>query len=698
MDEQQNKADTGTVFDLTASDGDMLDMIRKPYRDSSNYWNNVFGLKKTREDNLKLWKPEYWKNKDYYDYQESSLYQDNRIFTSVETAVSILNARVPQPEVMPAQGTTISIQMAKDLQDSLYSYVKKYRVLDLFRISTRSLILKRAGYIKLRFDATRGKDGEIVSEFISPELIVVDENARYGDIPRFISHKIPDKTVAELIEMYPESEVQILEMIGVNRKNKNGQLAPYKSQLAKKVDIVETWLTYQEEGETKGSVVIHDEDCTTIIGKMRNPNFNYDDEVGSVGNLFDFPEPPFIPINHLNLGDSYIDDTSLVEQAAPLQKILNRRGFQIMENAEQSGSGLIFNTAMIDKAEVAQLTGSPDERIGVKGDVRSAVARIAPPLLPNYVIEDKVDARNEIDNIFATHDVSRGERSKNMTLGQDMMQQQSDYTRMDDIARAVERMASMYYRYLSQMMKVFYTEEHWFKVTGEDGQFDFLVMKQDFIEDGIDVSVEAGSMMPLNKSSQQQWVSILMKSGLLDPLTVYEVAAGGDLPSPKKMLERFMSYTTDPMGFIGKVKEDDVSREAFIDIQVMLRKKAPEPRDEYTPTYFNFMNRYMTTGEFDAQPEIVKQLFVAQLTYAKGVANRQLKMFMSQMPTEEEMQAANAKSIEQAQQEAEMNQSQAKAAPQDANRMPSAASGDISPNGNDNQQMPGQQANANPMV
>lgn len=651
---EDDKAEFGVLVDIDKSDSEILDMIRTPYQESEKYWNKTFGLTKVFRDNVKYWKPDFWKDKDTYDYQEDYLYQDNRIFTSIETVCSVVNSRIPQPEVMPAQSTTMSIQVAKDLQKTLYSYVKKYRIMDLFKLSVRSLLIKRIGYLKLRFDESSGKNGDIITEFISPEDIVVDENARYGDVPRFISQKIKDKTIAEIIEMYPDSEAEILKMIGSSRQTKDGQPVLYKSQLAKKKTIIESWVTYKEDGQVKGALIVHDDNFQHVILKMRNPNFNYDDEKGSTGNILDYPEPPFIPINHLNLGDSYIDHTSLIEQAKNLQDTLNRRGFQIMENAEQAGSGFIFNTDMISKTDMGKLTGSPDERVGVNGDVRAAVTRLTPPLLPNYVIEDKMDARNEIDNIFATHDISRGQKSNNKTLGQDLLQQQQDYTRMDEIARSAERQAALYYRYLTQMMKVYYTEEHWFKVTGEDGQFDLVAMKNDFIEDGIDISVEAGSMLPINKATQEKWVETLMGGKLLDPLTIYEVASGGDLPGPKKMLERFMNYVTDPMGFLGQIKEDEVSREAFMDIQIMKRKKAPEPRDEYSPSYFNFINQYMTTGEFDSQPELVKQLFAAHLTYAKGIANRQLRMYMSRMPTEEEMKAANAKALEQANTDAEM--------------------------------------------
>jgi|GEM_PF-3324254 len=636
----EDTSDEGSIFDLELEDDDLLALIKKPLEESETYWDNFNGLKAAREDNMNLWMPNHWGDKNVYDFQEEYLYQDPRIFISVETIISVVNSRIPVVDIMPAQDTVISEQAAKDLSKVLHAHSDKFRALDIFRIGARNLLLKRIGFVKLRWDPLAGKNGEIVPEAIPPEDIVVDKDARWGDNPRFTSHKIRNKTVEELLSMFPDSKEKILEMAGVDRRDKEGKRVAYKSQLAKKHDIWETWFHYFEDGYKSG-VALTDIKSQYVLGKIRNPNWNYEDEEGFTGNFLDIPIPPFFPINYLNDGTSYIDLTSMVEQAAPLQRILDRRGFQIMENAEMAGSGLVFNTQMIDKADIGKLVGSPDERIGVKGSVRDAVARIAPPPLPSYVIEDKLDARNEIDNIFATQEVTRGERSGNKTLGQDQMQREQNYTRMDDIARAIERTATNYYRYLIQMMKVYYTEEHYFKAVGEDGKFDYLVMKQDAIEDGIDLKVGVGSMLPVNKQRQQEAMESLIQQGLIDPLSVYEVLSGGNLASPQKLLERFILFKTDPIAFMGKAKQDEFSREAFIDVQILNRGEMPLPRDEIGEEYLKFMNNYILTGSFEKQPDLVKQMYMEWMKIVQAQAQKQMEAFQTQAPTQEDMDKTN---------------------------------------------------------
>jgi hypothetical protein len=661
------------ALDVKLTDNQLLELIKKPLQDSETYWNKTFGLEEAQQNNKKLWLPEHWKGEEVFDYQEMSTYQDPRIFTSTETITATVNARVPQIEIMPAQDTEISLQVARDLQRVCTAYIEKHDVMELFKLSVRGLQIKRGGFIKLRFDASKGEHGEIVCEFVQREDCIVDMDAKMGEIPRFFGHRIRNKTVEELIAQLPDAEQKILEMAGCQRRNKQGNLVAYKKQLGIKKDVIEVWFRYMEDGQTKSGICWIDENCQHVLDKGPNPNWNYDAKKGTVANILDEPAPPFIPINFLNDGSSYFDQTTLIEQATSLQRILDKRGFQIMENADQAGSGLVFNTQMIKKSDIQKLTGSPDERVGVKGDVREAVARVAPPPLPNYVIEDKIDARNEIDNVFATHDITRGERSKNPTLGQDNLQLRGDTTRMDEIARAVERQASGFCRYLVQMMKVYYTEDHYFKAVGEDGQFDFVVMRGDLIENGIDIRVAAGSMLPIDKTAQQKWVSDLVTAGLIDPLTVYEVMTGGNLPSPKKLLERWVMSRSDPLSYAGLAKAEDFSREALLDIQVLNGGKMPKQRDTYSAEYLKFMNSYMAlSGEFNKQPDLVKNMYIEHLSMVQESLAAQMQLMMSQMPTQEELDMQAQKTAEQAVVQQQMTGGQ----PDSEQPQPSAEGGD----------------------
>lgn len=648
-EELKNEDGNAGVFDLKLSDNELLTLVKQPIKDSEDYWENTFGLAKARKNNMNLWLPKHNEHKDYYDYQEDNQYQEPRIFVSTETICSVVNARVAMPTIAPAQETNTSVQLAEDVGKAMYAYCTKYQVQDMFRVCTRNMILKRISYLKLRFDESIGKNGEIVTEVIQPEDIIVDKDAKWGEVPRFVAHKIRNKTFEELAQYFPDAEQKIYELAGVKRRDSKGNLVAYKTQLSKKQMVYEIWFKHYEDGKCKNGLMWTDDHFQVVLGKMDNPNWNYENEESREGNILDNPEPPFIPFNHLTDGSSYIDITSLPEQADSMQRIVDKRGFQLMENADQAGSGIVFNTTMITKEDIAKLTGSPDERVGVKGNVNEAFTRIPPPMLPSQVYEDKIDARNQIDDIFGTHDISRGKESGNVTLGQDEIQVNQDYTRIDEISRAILRAAIKFYKYLAQMMKVYYTEEHWFKVTGEDGQFDFIMMKNDLIEDGIDITVEEGSNMPMNKGQQSEFATTLAQMGMIDPLSLYEVGTGMPLPNPKKLLERLMLYQTDPMSFAGLAETEEVNRHAMADINILNTGELPKLRSEVTPEYLDFFTKYMLGVDYKnavkRKPEIV-DLYQAYLEQCQKIAQGQLEQAMTQMPTQEELDLQNQKELQ----------------------------------------------------
>ena len=650
--QQEQELEEQAAFDINLTDDELINLVRVPFEKSQKYWEGEFGLKKVREGNMNLWLPAHQKGQTVYDYQEGNVYQDPRIFVSTETINAVVNSRIPQPGVVPASDSITSVALAEDVGKAMFAHSEKYRTNDIFRMATRNLQLKRDAYIKLRFDPTVGKYGEIVPELVLPEMMTVDMHARWGETPRFMAQEIDNMSFEELIANFPESEQTLLELAGVKRKDKKGNLVAYKSQLAKKPVVYEVWIQYLEDGKRKSATAVFNKDFNVVISKMRNPNWNYDDEDEYLGNILENPIPPYVHFNYLNDGSSYIDVTSMIEQAATLQKILDRRGFQIMDNADQAGSGRVFNTNMIQKEDIARLTGAPDESIGVAGDVRAAVGRMAPPPLPNYVLEDKLDARMEIDDIFGTHDISRGKQSGNQTLGQDRLQVNQDYTRMDDISRAIMRAAVEYYRQLAQMMKVYYTEEHWMMYKGEDGKFASVMMKQDLIEDGIDIQVEEGSNLPINKSQQQELVANLAQAGMIDPLTMYEVGSGMPMPSPKKMVERLLKWQTDPMTYAGIATKEESDRYAMKDIEILNRGFMPELRTEVSADYLNTFNKYMASPDYlkarQRNPKI-EELYIAHLQSAQGVANQMMQLLQTQMPTQVELD-------QQAMKESQMNQ------------------------------------------
>lgn len=631
--------DDSIYFKENMPDEQLVVALKKSIEESESWWNgdDGFNLKEVREKNVNLWLPRHLDSIEMYEHEEDNAYIDPRIFLSVETIISTVAGRLPQPEVFPATNSITSINMARDLQDGLHGWALHHDMLDKFRSTVRTLILKRVGVVKLVWNKDLGKDGDIEPVLVDVEDLVIDKNARKGENPRFIAHK-QKKTVSEWVAKFPEAKSKIYEACGIKRG--------VASQLAKRELVYETWFTwYDNNNQPQESVAWLMKN--KVIDKIKHPHWIHEGEqISDVDkNILDYPGKPFFGANHLNLGKHWIDDTTLVEQAATLQTILEKRGRQLAQNADDASGGLVVNAKMIEKTDAAALTGDPQEKIMVDGDVRMAVARIAPALLPSYVLEDKYDARNEIDNVFATHSPLRGEDTKSKTLGQDLLQSQQDQTRHDDLVRSVEFMATKLYKYVVQMMKVHYTEDHMFRMSGENGKFNFVMLNNDSIEDGVDIRVKAGSTLPMDRAALRSQSLQLAEAGLIDPLSLYETL---QFPDPEKMVERLIKYKQDPKMFVDDFKQEDYERDAFANIQIINNGMETQEVKEPSAEYLNFYKDYMASGEFQDLPTETQQKHVDHIREITERLMYLAEIKSTQLPTKEEAEQANEQAVQQA--------------------------------------------------
>ena len=282
------------------------------------------------------------------------------------------------------------------------------------------------------------------------------------------------------------------------------------------------------------------------------------------------------------------------------------------------------------------MIGAPNEKIIVDAeDVRTAVQRFPAPILPSYVIQDKFDMRNEMDSIFGTPNIFRGEGSGAPTLGQNVLAKEQSAMRQDIFIDAIDDWMHRYYRTLVQMMKVYYTEDHWFRITGPNGQFDSVVMKSDKIEDGIDIRVTAGTTVKVDKDRIQNIALNLAKLGMIDPLTMYEDL---ELPNATERLERLVKYKIDPTIMVESNKNDEFDQQAFMDITILNAKKKAKPRDIIKQEHLDFHRRYMISTEFLALPPEVQQLHVDHVTLETEKLRQLLLLEQTQMPTPQEQQ------------------------------------------------------------
>lgn len=609
---------------LELDEKDILRIIGKRVEEAEAFWNKELKLDEVRKRADEYYLGDTYTQDDLYDFQVP--YKNNRILTAVETLLPMLTSQIPLPVATEGRDTDESRELAKDLENVLVAKYDDFGVRRSFtRIGRHLLMGKRVGILKYHFDPEAGEKqpdgtykGAIRVESVRPEKVVFDADASDPDnIPLIAEYMTA--TIEELTVKFPEKKDEIYKEFGIVRG--------VKSQLAKRVGYVEVWFSYLDStGHNQEGVAYKLNQL--LLGSTKNPNWNYDEfEQMPDGkykrlNYFDRPQKPYILVNHINTGKYVLDDTSLADQAQPLQDVLEKRGRQIVENADQASSGLVLNSNMISPEDAAKLIGDPSEKIMVDGDVREAAARLPYNMLPAYVINDKADARAEIDNIYGANSALRGEEQQgDKLLGAMVLSQRANSGRLQTITNAFEDACGREYGLypaLVQMMKVYWDEPEIVRYNPDDGKTRFIEWQSDKIEDGVRVRVKGGSAIPTDKQSKKN--ETVQLAPLLDPLTLAE---GMDWADAKGVAKRLVYYRFFMDKYLTEVLADDgsmVDSQAMADIHVLMQGQVPPVPEEPSKKYIATLDRFLSSAGFQQIADVqIKQNVIA---FAKAVNDK----------------------------------------------------------------------------
>lgn len=623
--QQAEPVEKPKYLDASVDEALIMRRLKKQIANAQGYWEGGNDAKRKlseqRKRNYQYWRGDHYQAEGVDLYDHNIPYKNNRIYKSIEESLRIAAARIAQPQILPGSEKETSVQYAGDLEKALQRIAEKIRLKKKMQTSARHLLTKYVGVIEFYFDPTMGREGDINARVLDPEDILISETGDLFDEPPMIDIK-RHKTAHDLIDLYPHKEAQIRTKFNLLRDE----------DLAEDIlerEYHEIWFDdYDEEGNKVVRVAIMLGDHDMMLGVMDNPHWIEEDNEAAQHNFFDQQRKPFVFINFQNFGKEKIDDNAPIDQQIPMQRIVNKRGRQIAENVEENSGGMIYNSKMISKEDMAKLIGAPDEKIGVNGDVRSAIARSTPPLLPAYVQADMIDARNQIDEMGATSSVDNGQgRSRDNTLGQAMMRTQENYNRQDALSEAVEDGYLESYHWMIQLIKVWYTEKKMIQVRGEDGQFDYVMVQSDKIEDGIDATVSVGSTAPLNKELNRDTIKEYVKLGIpIDPLTVFEVDQTGVMPTPNKMVERMTKWMVDKASYMNAAQTEETDRNAQVDIELLTRGVRPERRIEITAEYLQTLIKFITSGRYIELQQPIQEAIRNHLDESQKRAAQVLQM------------------------------------------------------------------------
>ena len=608
-------------------DKDLLSIIRERLKLSENYYRDKLKLKQRREKNEDMWVGKQIENEGaLYDWQVP--YKDNLIWQDLETRIAIASSRIPDIVVI-ADDPELRQQMEKALEIRINSDGTKR----IIKSGLRHLHLYLQGVVKILWDQDKGPTGDYRFELIPPDRIIVDhtaiipEDGYTADNMEYIAQWI-DEPASAVIAKFPDKKDELFKRVGIVRGTPR--------QMAAKIKYLEVWFTYYGGEKPQEGVCWIYQDL--ILDKKLNPYYDWEgyqrsNQNGNYEkvyyNHFERPRKPYIFFTYQNLGKDPIDTTSAVEQAIPLQKLVNKRGRQITELADRAGGKLAFASKFITRDGARQVTWDMDEHIYLdKADkVQDGVQFFAGQMPSPVLYQDMAANRNQIDSKFATHGTTRGESQPQESGVSKQITREGDLSIQDDLASiTVQRVAYEMANWSVQMMKVLYDEEHFVKDIGKDGELINISLKRDIIADGLAVNVKASSV---DKQQRRADAINLATRKAIDPLSLFEDM---DVSNPKERTKRLVAFLSGDNQTYAQVVGIELNQtvqgqgqggdkeQAINDLGRMIAGEQVEPTIA-TPEYVQIIEAYVKSPNFqqeqpDAQQRIMD--FVSNLRTVAG--------------------------------------------------------------------------------
>jgi hypothetical protein len=400
--------------------------------------------------------------------------------------------------------------------------------------SARHWALYYLGCIKLGWSM---KKNEMAVRVVRPQNLILDPDAITDECEyegEYLGEYQTD-TASNLIQRFPQHEKDI--------KDKA------KEKLGTKVRYIEWWTEEYLFWEFDG----------LILGKAKNPNWNYEstvvrditDEYGAVSqvqetipaqNHFSSPKIPFAFLSVFNLGKGPTDNTNQIEQSLATQDVINKRVKQIDRNADQMNAGAIVSGDAFTKEQAKMVADAlrKGQTIWVpRGNVNSVYKRDTGSAMPEFIYQSLVDSRNELRNVFGTTGLSSSGIKGEDTVRGKILIRGTDTDRATLIIDHIEQFADYIFNWMVQLMYVHYDSPH--KVSTTQGSE--TIVNVELYEHPVTITVKNGSMIPKDRLTIRNEAIDLWSAGALDPITLFERLED---PTPLETAKRLFLWKVNP--------------------------------------------------------------------------------------------------------------------------------------------------------
>lgn len=572
------------LLSLDVPDRYIIENLNNTIQKSQDFWSDAagFNLKNKRLKNAQMLDGRHLAETKLYRHQTPFI--DNELYVGADSIISYIAARAPQPEAYPGGDKPESKTLSKHLESYLFAHSKKFYLDEMLEDVAWDSLEKYVGFIKLEWDPNYGENGEIVPRVVDPNHCIVDHLAKKGQEPRFFC-EVKTNTVEGLIAEFPDKKKEILELLGIQRQGTQNMTA--------EVAYREVWFThYDDDYEPCEAVTWYIQNL--VLDKKKNPNWRYTGK-----NFAEMPTKPYIPIQ-LGKGDKWIDRINSLEQAIPQQDILNKLGRQVIDNlATANGTKAIDNKAM-DKGDAENWTGDPNQSllldVPVGKSINDIIAQLSPQIVSPQLIAEVKNCIERIHGILGTPSQFRGDDTDQVrTASESLMIKNQSSGRQDRLVRALDRSMDRYYQLMSQMIVVWYTKKHLITSDGGDGNFDFIEMHRDKVEERAMVRVRTGTSLAFDKSRQEATAQNAAEIGFLAPYDYYVMM---HMDNPQKLYDNWAKWKTDPMSLAMDVNGELTDEQAMMDFTALMGGDKIEQRTDVDEKYIEQMRKLMISDVY----------------------------------------------------------------------------------------------------
>ena len=617
------------------------DLVESRWKSSSELWDTVEKItsqNKALYENRSEWLGQIPERRSRYRVQA------NRIFPNMESVINSLIANPPGINVLPARDGT----QAQDFSRKLESYFrKKYTDLNLkevVRMGLRNLYFSRLIVVKAFWNPLLGEGGDFDYRAIDPRNIRVGKYARKEQDSEFVIEEIEDNLCA-VVQRFPKKREELMKKYGYHGEEGEKQMYiqnpdvkykeawiqdyvvfkldtiildtiknPYwdwdgiliteeeETQLSKlegtqRRDFLQQIKMQQEarqqpvepvaEGEiepTEGATMA----VEPVQPEMKPYYFNY----------FNAPRKPYIFATIFNNENSPIGRTDMITLSAELQRGIDKRKMDIDENCELVNGFLKVDSSVMPKNDAQRIRFETKGIIWGKGVSTGVVREMGTPL-PQFVHEDMVDSRNEIDNIMAASSAFRGEREGQETKAGRLALIQQSYLRLNELVQVTDYVYHEIFNWGMQLAKTRYTEYHYAKWMGKEGAREVTELIQDDIEEGSEVTIIAGKTLPVDDEFKFEQAQNDVAAGFISPVDYLDIA---QYDNSKELSKNAVKYKINPIVATGISPEEAAQ---IAPPQAEEEKKPPSVSIKYEDLPPDAQHQLLAQIGIQANPEIL---------------------------------------------------------------------------------------------